>query len=72
LLSEQMFKVEYDDTKRRCKMKSKQRQNEELLAALAEKLFNGAHRGAEALVEIQFFEVFILFFVFFTDFVSLK
>ncbi len=36
------------------------------------KLFNGAHRGAEALVEIQFFDFFILFFVFFSDFVSLK
>jgi hypothetical protein len=33
-------------------MKSKQRQKEELNAALAEKLFNGAHRGAGALVEI--------------------
>jgi hypothetical protein len=30
----------------------KQRQNDELSAAIAEKLFNGAHRGAEALVEV--------------------
>jgi hypothetical protein len=29
------------------------------------KLFNGAHRGAEALVEIQVFEFFILFFYYF-------
>jgi hypothetical protein len=49
-----MFKVEYNDTKRRCQRKSKQRKNEELSTTLAEKLFNGAHRGAEALVEIQF------------------
>jgi hypothetical protein len=37
-------------------MKSKQRQKEKLSAALAEKLFNGAHRRAKALVEIQFFD----------------
>jgi hypothetical protein len=49
-----MFKVEYHDTKRRCKRKSKQRQNEELSTALAEKLFNGAHRGTKALGKIQF------------------
>jgi hypothetical protein len=42
-----MFKVEYDDTKRRCI-----RKNVELSAALAEKIFNRAYRGAEALVEI--------------------
>jgi hypothetical protein len=29
--------------------------NEEISAVLSEKLFNGAHRGAEELVEIQFF-----------------
>jgi hypothetical protein len=52
LLGEQMFKVEYDDTKKRWKRKSKQRQNEELNATLVKKLFNRAHRGAEALVEI--------------------
>jgi hypothetical protein len=40
--------------KRRCKRKSKQRENEELSATLAEKLFNEAHHGAEALVEIHF------------------
>jgi hypothetical protein len=50
-----MFKVWYDDIKRRCKRNSQQRQNEELNAALAEKLFNGAHRRAEAQVEIHFF-----------------
>jgi hypothetical protein len=38
----------------------------------SEKLFNRAHRGAEALVEIQIFDFFIQFFVFFSDFVSLK
>jgi hypothetical protein len=31
-----MFKVEYDDTKRICKRKTKQRQKEKLNAALAE------------------------------------
>jgi LDH2 family malate/lactate/ureidoglycolate dehydrogenase len=61
-----MFKVKYDDTKRRCKRKLKQRQNEELSAALAEKLFNGAHRGAEAIGEIQFFDFFILIFLYFS------
>jgi hypothetical protein len=33
------------------------------------KLFNGAHRGAEALVEIQVFDFFILFFYYFSYFV---
>jgi hypothetical protein len=37
----------------------------------SEKLFNGAHRGAEALVEIQFFD-FLFYFQYFYDFVSLK
>jgi hypothetical protein len=54
LLGEQIFKVEYYDTKRRCQRKLKQRKNEELNTALAEKLFDGAHRGAKALAEIQF------------------
>jgi hypothetical protein len=36
LLGEPMFKVEYDDTKRRCKRKVKQRQKEKLNATLAE------------------------------------
>jgi hypothetical protein len=36
------------------------------------KLFNEAHRGAGALVEIQFFDFLFSFFVFFSDFVSLK
>jgi hypothetical protein len=36
LLGEPMFKVEYDDIKRRCKRKIKQRQKEKLNAALAE------------------------------------
>jgi hypothetical protein len=31
-----MFKVKYDDTKRRCKRKIKQRQKEKLIAALEE------------------------------------
>jgi hypothetical protein len=60
-----MFKVEYDDTKRRCKRKLKQRKNEELSAALAKKLFSRVHRGAEALVEIQFFDFLILIFCIF-------
>jgi hypothetical protein len=33
-------------------MKLKQRKKEELNATLTEKLFNGAHRGAKAPVEI--------------------
>jgi hypothetical protein len=36
LLGEPMFKVEYYDTKRRCKRKMKQRQKEKLSATLAE------------------------------------
>jgi hypothetical protein len=36
LLGEPMFQVFYDDTKRRCKRKMKQRQKEKLSAALAE------------------------------------
>jgi hypothetical protein len=36
LLGEPMFKVEYVDTKRRCKRKMKQRQKEKLRATLAE------------------------------------
>jgi hypothetical protein len=36
LLGEPMFKVEYDDTKRRCKRKMKQGQKEKPSATLAE------------------------------------
>jgi hypothetical protein len=36
LLSEPMFKVEHDDTKKRCKMKIKQRHKEKLSVTLAE------------------------------------
>jgi hypothetical protein len=36
LLGDPMFKVEYDDTKKRCKRKMKQRQKEKLSVALAE------------------------------------
>jgi hypothetical protein len=61
LLGEQMFNVEYDDTKRRCKRKLEQRENEEL-NTLVEKLFNGAHRGAEALVFLLFDSNFFVFF----------
>jgi hypothetical protein len=67
-----MFKVKYCNTKRRCQGKLKQRKNEELSATLEEKLFNRALRGAEALVEIQPFDFLILFFIFFSNFVSLK
>jgi hypothetical protein len=72
LLGEPMFKDEYDDTKRRCQRKMKQRHKEKLSAALAEKHFNGAHRRVEALVEIQFFLLFYSIFNRFSDFVSLK
>jgi hypothetical protein len=41
------------------------KENKELSAALAEKLLNEAHRGTEALVEIQFFDFLILIFCIF-------
>jgi hypothetical protein len=53
------------NTKRRCQRKSKHRKNEELSAATAEKLLKEAHRRVEALVEIQFFDFFIIFFCIF-------
>jgi hypothetical protein len=40
-------------------------QKEKLSATLAAKLFNGAHSGVEALVEIQNFNFFILIFCIF-------
>jgi hypothetical protein len=36
------------------------------------KLFNEAHLGDEALVEIQFFDFLFYFLLYFSDFVSLK
>jgi hypothetical protein len=45
LLGEPMFKVEYDETKRRCKRKMKQRQKEKLSAALAENSSTGLTVG---------------------------
>jgi ABC-type methionine transport system ATPase subunit len=45
LLGEPMFKVEYDDTKRRCKRKVKQRQKEKLSATLAENSSTGLTAG---------------------------
>jgi hypothetical protein len=70
LLGEPMFKVENDDMKRRCKRKVKQRRKEKTQCSNSGKLFNGAHRRAEALVEIHIFDFFILFFS--SNFVSLK
>jgi hypothetical protein len=40
-------------------------ENEELSAAPAEKLFNGTHRGVEALVEIYFLTFYSIFCIFF-------
>jgi hypothetical protein len=57
-----MFKVKYDDMKRRCKRKVKQRRKEKTQCSNSGKLFNGAHREAKALVEIHNFDFFILFF----------
>jgi hypothetical protein len=48
------------------KRKLKQRQNEELSGALVEKLLNGAHRGAMALVQIKIFDFLILIFLYFS------
>jgi hypothetical protein len=48
------------------------RQKEELSAALAEKLFSRAHRGAETLVDIQFFDFLILCFCIFLGFCITK
>jgi hypothetical protein len=40
------------------------KRQKELNTTLAEKLFNRAHHGNEALIEIHFFDFLILFFVF--------
>jgi hypothetical protein len=72
LLGEPMFKVEYDDTKKDDAKGKWNKGRKQPQCSTSGKLFNRAHRGAEALVEIQFFDFFILFFIIFSDFVSLK
>jgi hypothetical protein len=71
-MGEPMFKVEYDDTKRRCKKEIETKAKQSTQRSTSGKLFNRAHHGAEALVEIQFFDFLILMYLYFSDFVSLK
>jgi hypothetical protein len=71
-MGEPMFKVEYDDTKRRCKKEIETKAKQSTQRSTSGKLFNTAHHGAEALVEIQFFDFLILMYLYFSDFVSLK
>jgi hypothetical protein len=52
LLGEPMFKVEYDDTKKETQKENKTKAERKTQRSTSGKLFNGAHRGAEALVEI--------------------
>jgi hypothetical protein len=52
LLGEPMFKVKYDDTKKDMQKKNETKAQRKTQRSTSEKLFNGAHRGAEALVEI--------------------
>jgi hypothetical protein len=47
-----MFKVEYDDTKKETQKENKTKAERKTQRNTSGKLFNGAHRGAEALVEI--------------------
>jgi hypothetical protein len=42
--------------------KTKQRQKEKTQHSTSGKLFNGTHRGAEALVEIPFFAFYSIFY----------
>jgi hypothetical protein len=62
LLGEPMFKVEYDDAKKEMQKENKTKAERKTQHNTSGKLFNGAHRRAEALVEIQVFDFFILFF----------
>jgi hypothetical protein len=67
LLDEPMFKVEYYDTKNEMQKKNETKAERKTQRSTSRKLFNGAHRGAKALVEIQ---VLTFLFYFFSDFVS--
>jgi hypothetical protein len=61
LLGEPMFKVENDDTKKDMQKENETKAERKTQRSTSGKLFNRAHCGAEALVEIQVFEFFILF-----------
>jgi hypothetical protein len=71
LLGEPMFKVEYDDIKKEMQKENGTKAERKTQRSTSRKLFNKAHRGTEALVEIQFFD-FLFYFLIFSDFVSLK
>jgi hypothetical protein len=63
LLGEPIFKVEYDDTKKKEMQKENETKAERKIQRnTSRKLFNGDHHGAEALVEIHVFAFFIQFF----------
>jgi hypothetical protein len=63
LLGEPMLKVEYVDTKKEMQKENLTKAERKTQRNTSGKLSNGAHRGAEALVEIQVFDFFILFFI---------
>jgi hypothetical protein len=63
LLGEPIFKVEYDDTKKEMQKENETKGERKTQRSTSKKLFNGAHREAEALVEIQVFDYFILFLI---------
>jgi hypothetical protein len=56
-----MFKVEYDDTKKEMQKENKTKAERKTQRNTSGNLFNGAHRGDEALVEIQCF-TFLFYF----------
>jgi hypothetical protein len=65
LLGEPMFKVEYDDTKKEMQKENGTKAERKTQRSTSRKLFNEAHRGAEAIVEIQFLDFLFYFLIFF-------
>jgi hypothetical protein len=64
LLGEPTFKVEYDDTTKEMQKENKTKAERKTQRSTSRKLFNGAHRGAEALVEIQVIDFLFYFLLF--------
>jgi hypothetical protein len=61
LLGERMFKVEYDDIKKEMQKENETKTERKTQHSTSGKHFNGAHREAEAQVEIHFFD-FLFYF----------